>query len=212
MDIFEIAQQGMQIQEDEIKEQEAAEKEALDKKKQHKFNVKEAIEAVSNKDYNWFHELGLDGQKNFQPFMLNLWLGMIWTENRGRAFSGNDEFYASIVRKVNSELNANIFLSSKEMLWLLACTTQDYINFDYDKKGNKIITGKLPFTYDWVKSLVKNADEKYNKKVINYIASELYSSNDKIIDMIDNNLITAEDMKAIEQDLATLEDQRKKKK
>jgi len=83
------------------------------------------------------------------------------------------------------------------MFWLLACTIQEY---------------DAPFVVDFKKSKKKTAATKYNKKVIDYIAAELFSSTEKIMDMIDTGLITKEDMKAIEKDLNTLEDQSKKKK
>lgn len=200
MDIFEIAQQGMKIQEEERRELEQEE----ETKKPFKLDIKEAIEAASCKDYDWFNRLG-ENQKSFQPFMLNMWMGMIWTMNTGRAFKGNDVFYASILRNINSRLNTNVFYTPKELFWLLACSIQEYINFEYDKKGNKRITNKIDYTFNWVKSEKKTSAEKYNKAVIAYMAKELYSSTEKIMDMIDNGLISSEDMAAIEEDLATLE-------
>lgn len=200
MDIFEIAQQGMRIQEEERKELELEE----DSKKPFKLDIKEAVEAASCKDYDWFNRLG-ENQKSFQPFMLNMWMGMIWTKNTSRAFKGNDECYAAILRNINSRLNTNVFNSPKELFWLLACTIQEYITFDEDKKGNRYISKKLNYDFSWVKSEKKTAGEKYNKAVIAYMAQELYSSTEKIMDMIDNGLISTEDMLAIEEDLATLE-------
>jgi hypothetical protein len=212
MDIFEIAQQGIKIQEDEEKVK-IAEEAATAKSKTYKIDVKEAIAAASSKDYDWFNRLG-ENQKSFQPFMINMWMSQIWAQNTNRAFTGNDEFYASIVRDVNLKLNTDIFNVSKEMFWLLACTVQQYINFEYDATTGKRkrLIDQLEFKYKWVKSTKKTAAEKYNKKVIDYMATELYSSSEKIMDMIDNKLITSEDMKEIEKDLATLEDQSKKKK
>jgi hypothetical protein len=204
MDIFEIAQQGMKIQEEELRELAQEEEE----KKPYKLDIKEALEAASRKDYDWFNRLG-ENQKSFQPFMLNMWMGMIWTKNTTRAFKGNDNFYASIIRNVNSKLNTHVFYSPKELFWLLSCTIQEYINYELDKKGNKRISSLLDYDIVWIKSEKKNAGEKYNKKVINYMASELYSSTEKIMDMIDNGLITPEDMTAIEADLETIEEKKK---
>lgn len=200
MDIFEIAQQGMKIQEEEAKEL-ALEEEA---KKPYKLDIKEAIDAVSRQDYDWFNRLG-ENQKSFQPFMLNMWLGMVWTKNNSRAFKGNDEYYATILRRVNSKLNTSVFHAPKELFWLIACTVQEFIQFETDKKGNKRIVKKLDFDVNWVKKSERLTAEKYSQKVISYMAQELYSSKEKIMDMIDNGLITEDDMKAIEADLSTLE-------
>lgn len=205
MDIFEIAQQGIKIQEEEAKEL-ALEEEA---KKPFKLSMPEAVEAASCKDYDWFNRLG-ENQKSFQPFMLNMWMGMIWTKNSNRAFKGNDEYYAAILRRVNSKLNTNVFYAPKELFWLLACSVQEYINFEVDKKGNKRISSKLDYDMNWVKKSERMTAEKYDKKVIKYIADELYSSTDKIMDMIDNGLITSDDMDAILADLETLEPNKKK--
>lgn len=200
MDIFEIAQQGMKIQEEEIREA-AQEEEA---KKPHKFDVKEAIEAASNKDYDWFNRLGED-QKIFQPFMMNMWMAQVWTLNNSRAFKGKDAYYVNTAVKVNSHMNANVFNTPKELFWLLSCSVQDYIKTAEDKNGNRRIVDRLEYTFNWVKKSERMTAEKYSPKVIAYMAQELFSSKDKIMDMIDNGLITAEDMKAIENDLDTLE-------
>lgn len=196
MDIFEIAQQGMKIQEDEKKEKQQ-EEDAVKKAKSFKIDIFEAINAAANKDYDWFNRLG-ENQKSFQPFMLNMWLSMVWNKkSTGKKFTNNDKVYAEILKDINYTLNRQLFQVPKEMYWLLACTVNEY---------------DAPFIVDFKKSLKKTASEKYNKKVIDYMAAELYSSTEKIIDMIDNGLITVDEMKEIEKDLDTLEDQSKKKK
>lgn len=196
MDIFEIAQQGMAIQEQEKKELEA-EQAAEAKAKAYKLDIFEAINAASSKDYDWFNRLG-ENQKAFAPFMLNMWLGMMWNKGSDqRAFNNNDRVYVELLKNVNYTLNRQIFQVPKEMFWLLACTVQEY---------------DAPFVVDFKKSAKKNAESKIPKKVIDYMAQELYSSTEKIYDMIDTGLISEEDMKAIAEDLETLEDQKKKKK
>jgi hypothetical protein len=200
MDIFEIAKVGMKIQEEELKALSLEEE-----KKPNRLDIKAAIEAASCKDYDWYNRLGED-QKLFQPFMLNLWMGMIWTANGNRSFTGRDDCYAVTLRRVNSMMNTNVFCP-KDLFWLIACTVQseDFIKYQTDKKGNKRITDRLEYNLQWVKKSDRLAAEKYDFKVIKYIAQELYSSTDKIMDMIDNGLITAEEMKDISDDLETLE-------
>ena len=44
------------------------------------------------------------------------------------------------------------------------------------------------------------------------MSQELYSSKDKIMDMIDNGLITSEEIAAIVADFETIEETKKKKK
>ena len=196
MDIFEIAEQGMKIQEKEKKEL-VLEEEAALKAKKYKVDIFEAINAAASKDYSWFDRLG-ENQKSFQPFMLNMWMSMIWDKkSTQKKFSNNDRVYSEILKNVNYTLNKQIFQVPKEMFWLLACTIQEY---------------DAPFLVDYKKSTTKTASTKYNKKVIDYMSQELFSSAEKIMDMIDNGLITPQDMKEIEKDLDTLEDQSKKKK
>jgi hypothetical protein len=204
MDIFDIAKQGMQIQEDELKEQQLLMQD--EKKPAYKFPVFDAVEAASKKDYGWFDRMGED-QKNFQPFMLNMAMGMVWTRNKNKGFKGNDDLYAQLIRDINLKLNPNVYNTPKGLFWLLTCSTQKHIEYATDKKGNKRITGKLNFDVDWLKKEV--SEEKYNQKVIKYIADELLSSTKKIFDMIENGLITHEDMLCIEQDLETIEQKKK---
>jgi hypothetical protein len=195
MDIFEIAQKGMEIQEVERVEKlkEAAE---IEKTKAYKLEIFDVIRAAENKDYDWFNRLG-ENQKHFQPFMLNLWLGMLWNvKNTQKKFNNNDMIYAELIKSINHNLNRHVYNTPKELFWLLACIIQEY---------------DAPFDVDYKKSLKKISGEKYNKKVIDYMSKELLSSKEKILDMIDMGLITNEDMIEIEKDLETLEDQRKKK-
>lgn len=205
MDIFEIAQQGMNIQEQEKKERE--EEERLEKEPAYKLSMPDLLDAVSKKDYDFFNRLG-ENQKSFQPFMLNLWLSMVWTKNPSRAFTGNDGYYADILQEINFRLNTQVFTVSKELYWLMACAIQKYIN--YNEKGK--VTKVLEYSIDWKKSLKKNAAEKVPKKVIDYMSKELWTSSDKIYDMIDNGLINDADIASILADLETLEDTKKKKK
>ena len=196
MDIFDLASEGIKMQSDEIKEKEA-EQAQLKAQKSYKIDIKEALLAASNKDYDWFNRLG-ENQKQFQPFMLNMWMAMIWDRSsKQKKLSHNDLIYTEILKEVNFTLNKQLFNVSKEMYWLLACTVQDF---------------DAPFVVDFKKSIKKTAGEKYNPKVIKYMAQDLYTSTDKILDMVDNGLITSADMKSIEKDLDTLEDQSKKRK
>ena len=105
MDIFDIAKQGMQIQEDELREQQLLMQD--EKKPAYKFPVFDAVEAASKKDYGWFDRMGED-QKNFQPFMLNMAMGMVWTRNKNKGFKGNDDLYAQLIRDINLKLNPNL--------------------------------------------------------------------------------------------------------
>ena len=196
MDIFDIAQQGIDIEKAQIEEEKKEEASAA-KAKAYKVDIFEAINAVASKDYDWYNRLG-EKQKSFQPFMLNMWLSMVWNkDSKQKKFTTNDKIYAELLKKINHTLNKQLFTVPKEMYWLLACTIQEY---------------DAPFITDYKKSVKKTASSKYNINVINYMAKELYSSNEKIMDMIDNGLITTDDMTEIEKDLDTLEDQTKKKK
>ena len=195
MDIFEIAKQGMDIQLTEIKEKQEEEK-LQAQAKSYKVDIFDAINAAANKDYDWYNRLG-ENQKAFQPFMLNMWLSMVWNKNSTqRKFNNNDKVYAEILKDINYTLNRQLYSVPKEMFWLLACSINEY---------------DAPFVVDYKKSLKKTSGDKYDKKVINYIANELYSSTEKVMDMIDSGLITLDDMEAIALDLETLDDQKKKK-
>lgn len=197
MDIFEIAQQGMKLQEEEKRRAEAELVEEEEKEKAYKLDIKEALKACVEKDYDWFNRLG-DHQKHFQPYILNMWLSQVWTKNTSKAITINDEKYFEIVKNINKNVNVNLYSVPKEMLWLLACTVNEY---DISE-----------FNYDWVKSEKKGSSSKVDNKVIAYMANELFSSKAKILNMIDNGLITDEDIKSIAADLETLEDPKKKKK
>jgi len=196
MDIFEMAQQSLEIQEKE-KEEKALEAEQEKKAKSYKVDIFEALKAVESKDYDWFNRLG-ENQKSFQPFILNMWMSMIWNKNsKQKKFTHNDLIYAEMIKNINYTLNRQLFQVPKEMFWLLACTIQEY---------------DAPFVVDFKKSMKKTSESKYNKKVIDYMSQELFSSNEKILDMIDCGLITKEDMKAIEKDLDTIDNPSGKKK
>jgi hypothetical protein len=196
MDIFEIAQQGMKLQEEE-KQREAEEAQAQETEKKFKLDIQEALQACAKKDYDWYNRLG-DHQKHFQPFILNMWLAQVNSPNTSRAIDTTDQVYADIVRNINDKVNAHLFSVPKEMLWLLACTVNDY-NID-------------SFNMDWVRGGKKGSSSKVDTKIMDYMAQELWTSKDKISDMIDNGLISPEDIKAISKDLETLEDPKKKKK
>lgn len=196
MDIFEIAQQGMKLQEEE-KQREIEEENAEKEEKAYKLDIQEALAACARKDYDWFNRLG-EHQKHFQPFILNMWLAQVNSPNTSRKLDTTDEVYADIVRNINDKVNSHLFSVPKEMLWLLACTVNDY-NIDH-------------FNMDWVRGGKKGSAKKVDAKVLDYMAKELWTSKDKIGDMIDNGLITDEDIKSIQKDLDTLEDPKKKKK
>lgn len=186
----------MDIQDQEAKEK-ALEEEQEKKAKSFKVDIFEALRAAESKDYDWFNRLG-ENQKAFQPFILNLWMSMIWDKkSTKKSFSHNDMVYAEILKNINYTLNRQLFQVPKEMFWLLACTIQEY---------------DAPFVVDFKKSTKKTTSAKYDKKVIDYISQQLFSSTEKVTEMIDVGLITKEDMKEISKDLATLEDQSKKKK
>ena len=211
MDIFEIAQQGVELEQKEIEEKKAAEEEAAQKKKTYKFDIMGTIAAAAAKDYSFYHNLSDDDKKNFQPHVLNLWMGRIWPRKSSRAFTGNDPFYATVVQRTNTILNPNCY-TEKGLVWLLACTIQEQINYKYDKNGKKQVVNFLPFEVDYIKAQKREAETKYDPKVIKYMADQLFSSTEKIYDLIESGLITAEAMKEIQKDLDTLEDQSKKKK
>lgn len=195
MDIFEIAQQGMKIQAQEQKELQL-EQEAEAKGKSFKLDIHEILRALAEKDYDWFNRLG-ENQKAFSPYMTNLWLSMLWNKDSyQKAFSNNDKVYVEMIKSINERLNTGIFSMSKEMYWLLANTIQ---------------FTDAPFTTDYKKLVKKETTDKIPKKVIDYISQELYSSSDKIYDMIHNGLITEDALKAIALDLDTLEEQKRKK-
>lgn len=194
MDIFDLAKQGMDIQEQELKDK-ALEEEVEQKSKTYKVDIFEALKAAELKDYDWFNRLG-ENQKSFQPFILNMWMSMIWNKNsKQKKFSNNDKIYAEIIKSINYTLNRQLFQVSKEMFWLLACTIQEF---------------DAPFIVDFKKSLKKTAIIKYKPELLKYLSQELFSSTEKITDMIDCGLITEDDMKEIEKDLQTLEKQTKK--
>jgi len=197
MDIFAIAEQGMKIQDEEIKAVEKAVQDEKDAKKAYKldlFNV--VLPKIAQKDYGWLGRES-DGstsdekRKGFEPFIANMFLGKAVSPDKGRAITLLDIGYAEILKRVNSELNANIFSASKEMAWLLACSINPY---DIDR-----------INIDNIKAAKRKSEEKYDKRVIKYLAKELWSSQDKIYDMIEAGLISADDMKSIEEDLDTLE-------
>ena len=196
MDIFEIAQQGMKLQEEE-KQRELEELEEQEKEKAYKLDIQEALSACAKKDYDWYNRLG-EHQKHFQPFILNMWLSQVNSPNKARKIDTVDMVYSEIVQNINTKVNANLFSVPKEMLWLLACTVNEF-NIDN-------------FNMDWVRGGKKGSSKKVDVKILDYIAQELWSSKDKISDMIDNGLITNEDIKVIQKDLETLEDPKKKKK
>lgn len=198
MDIFAIAQEGMKIQEQEIKDQQALEAEEA-KAKSFKLDIFETMKQAANKNYSWLNSLG-ENQKHFQPYMLNLWMGMVWYKGKGseaKAFCNNDKFYASMVKNINYTLNRDVYNVPKEMFWLLACTIQE---------------ADAPFTADYKKAAKRELSEKIPPKVIQYMSQELYSSKDKIMDMIDNGLITSADIASIVADFETIEETKKKKK
>ncbi len=198
MDIFALAQQGMEIQEQEKKEQELLDSEEA-KAKSFKLDIFEMLKQAANKNYSWYEKLG-ENQKHFQPYMLNLWMSMVWYKGKGsevKKFCNNDHFYASMVKNINYTLNRDIFSVPKEMFWLLACTIQE---------------ADAPFTADYKKAAKRELSGKIPPKVINYMSQELYSSKDKILDMIDNGLITEADINSIVADFETLEEQKKSRK
>jgi len=216
MDIFEIAQEGIKIQEED-KQRELEEAEAEKNKSKHKLDIHALIKIVAKKDYGWLlrddkqrgdpgynkeFDYGVyytaeEKEKGFSPFMLNMWLGFIQSPNTSRQITALDQGYFYILRRVNSELNANVFSASKGMNWLLACSINPF-DTTFDPK--------------FVKKAKREAETKYDKRVITYMAKELWSSEDKIYDMIESGLISDEEMKAIGKDLDTLEDPTKKKK
>jgi len=206
MDIFEIAQQGMQIQEDEIAAKKAAEEEAATKKKTFKFNVVAARDAAAKKDYSYYRKLSDDDKKTFSSHVLNMWMAQVWSGNTGgRALTTKDAQYARILIKTNEILNRNCY-QDKALVWLLACTIQEFIVCKKTKSGQTVVTDYLPFSsYTWLKAPKREAEEKYSEKLIKYMADELYSSPDKIYDLIESGLITEEAMEAISADLDTLE-------
>lgn len=195
MDIFALAQEGMKIQEEEIKAlaDEAAEVEAA---KKYKLDIFEVLGHVAQKDYKYFHELG-ENQKHLQPFMINLWMSHMMSTDTSRAISVDDQVYADILCRSNDRLNKDIFNMSKEMFWLMACTVNDY---DIDRFNIKFLKG------------VKDVNDKVSPQVLTYLSTELWTSKEKILDMIANGLITPDELKAIQDDYDTLEDPKKKKK
>jgi len=197
MDIFALAQEGMKHQEEEKKQIEA-EEQAQAQAKAFKLDIQEALQACAKKDYDWYNRLG-ENQKHFQPFILNMWLAQVNSPDTSKRISLNDQVYAEIVKNINNVVNKHLFTVPKEMLWLLACTVNEY---------------DLPngFNTDWVRGGKKGSKSKVDAKVLAYMAKELWTSKDKIIDMIDNGLIDVADIKEIQKDLDTLEDPKKKKK
>jgi hypothetical protein len=128
--------------------------------------------------------------------MLNMWLSFIKSPNDSRQITALDLGYFHLIQKVNDTLNKDIFYIPKETAWLLACTINEY---------------DVGLPVKFIKKPKRAAEEKYDKRVIAYMANELWSSEDKIYDMIESGLITSEEMKAIGKDLDTLEDPKKKK-
>lgn len=195
MDIFALAQEGMKIQEEEIKAL-AEEKEAEEKAKKYKLDIFEVLAHVAQKDYKYFHELG-ENQKHLQPFMINLWMSFATSPNVSRAITVDDQVYADILSRVNNRLNKDIFNMSKEMFWLMACTVNDY--------------NMNSFNIKYLKG-VKDVNDKVSPQVLAYLSKELWTSKEKILDMIANGLITEDELKSIQDDYDTLEDPKKKKK
>jgi len=217
MDIFAIAQEAVDIEAKEIKaiaKEEASEKAS----KSFKLDIKVAIQAAAKKDYGWYGrndlQNGDDGydhnydygayytaeekEKGFQPFILNLWLSKIVSPNKAKAITSVDEGYAILTQRTNNLLNANVFTVSKAMNWLLACSISPY---DLET-----------FNTDFIKAASKGKSSKIDSRVIKYISAQLWCSTDKVVDMIDNGLITEAEMKEIGKDLDTLEAPTKKKK
>src|SRR5574344_208439 len=90
--------------------------------------------------------------------------------------------------------------------------TNLWLSMLWNKDSYQKAFSNAPFTTDYKKLIKKETTDKIPKKVIDYISQELYSSSDKIYDMIHNGLITEESLKAIALDLDTLEEQKRKKK
>lgn len=196
MDIFEIAREGLKLQEEE-KQREVEEEKEKEKEKSYKLDIKSALNACAQKDYDWYNRLG-ENQKHFQPFILNMWLAQTNSPDTGRAITATDQAYADIVQNINNKVNAHLFTVPKGMLWLLACTVNEY--------------NLKSFNTDWVRGGKKGAETKVDAKVVDYMSQELWTSKDKIQDMIDNGLITPDDIKAIKKDLETIEEPNKNKK
>ena len=215
MDIFAIANEAVKIEAQEIKE---LEKEEAQEKatKSFKLDIKVALQAAAKKDYGWYgrddlqkdddgYDYNLDygayytaeeKAKGFQPFILNLWLSKIVSPNKSKGITAVDEGYAVLTQRTNNLLNANVFTVPKEMSWLLACSISPY---DLDN-----------FNTDFIKAAAKGKSAKMDQRVITYISNEMMCSKDKIMEMIDNNLITDAEMKLIGKDLDTLEGSKKK--
>lgn len=203
MDIFAIAQEGMKIQEEEIKEKEQEEVAEKEEKKKYKLDLfREVLPKIAEKDYSW---LGRDDEthtseekrKGFEPFVVNMFMAKMWnTKNPGKAINNTDLGYFQLLTNSNEFLNKNIFWCSKEMSWLLACTVNPFDAY---------------FVTDRINFAPKGISDKFDKRVIKYMARELWSSDEKIEEMINAGLISEEDMNAIAADLDTLEENGGKK-
>jgi hypothetical protein len=195
MNLFEIVNDNFKNQEEELSEQEQEKT-----KKAPKLNIYEVLERIAQKDYGWIgrndNNYNVEDKiKGIQPFIVILFLSKIWnSKNRTSRLTDLDIGYFYLLEEFNNKLNTNVFTTSKEMFWLLACSINPFELQKFDA---------LP-----IKSK-KNTSTKYNEKVIEILSKELLTSKQKIKDLIDNNLIDVDLMKKIEKDLKTLEGNKK---
>jgi len=172
MDIMEFIAESLenQKQEKDIEENEL-------KREKKKLDIWDVLKAIAKKDIEYYNNLSDDERKLLQPYIVNLWLSMIYRKNKSKKINELDIVYHELLRNVNSRINKNLFeFSSKDMFWLVATTINEFSDF-IDV-----------FEVDYIKGKKSNK-EKYDKELIEYLSNELLTSSDKIVEMIEDDYI-----------------------
>jgi hypothetical protein len=181
MDITEFINESLQKQKEELVENEKEEK--VEKKK---LDIWKVLEAIAKKDIEFYNNLSEDEKKLLQPYVVNLWLSMIYSKNDSKKLDDIDIVYHELLLNVNNRINANLFdFPSKELFWLVATTINEFYEF-IPKFNVNYIKGK------------KSNKEKYNKEVLEFLSDELMTSTNKIVEMIESGYISNDLLKEVE--------------
>ena len=183
MDIFEFINESIEKQKEEKLENE---KENLKTEKK-KLDIWRVIEAIAKKDIEYYNNLTDDEKKLLQPYIVNLWLSMIYSNNDSKKINEIDIVYHELLLNINERINKNLFeFPSKDLFWLVATTINEFCEF-VPKFNVNYIKGK------------KSNKEKFDKEVLEYLSNEMLTSTDKIIEMIESGYISSELLKEIQE-------------
>jgi len=176
MDINEFINESLENQKKEktleIEEEKNNEKKKLD--------IWDVLDAIAKKDIEYYNNLSDDEKKLLQPYVANLWLSMIYSNNKSKKITEIDIVYHELLRNINDRINMNLFeFPSKDLFWLVATTVNEFSEFI-----NK-------FNVNYIKGKKSNKD-KFDKEVLEYLSNEMMTSTDKIVDMIQDGYISDE--------------------